>query len=604
MDDLPENKPTKKGNQSSKLPYLVLIVSLLVTFGVTIFFYQNSKNKDNIRFNNEVNKTQTIIENKLSSHVMMLRSVRAYVESSANIDKKAFTIFVRNLEIENYYKGVQGIGLVKSVTPAERSAFIEKMNAENLSFKIFPERPDNKTENLYVVAYFEPHPENSQKLIGFDMASEKLRLTAMNEARDSGQTSVSEKVTLMDQSSLKAGPGFLIYLPTYKSGEVPENVDARKQQLNGFIYSPFRAEEFLQDIQNTVASDYLGMSIFDGAKSPENILAKTDFKEESLYSLTTEINVANKKWLIEYRSLPNFEAQSSINLTPLVFIAGLTFSVLLFGITYVENFARIQSERIAANLRKSESEKALLLASEQKARENAEKANHAKDEFIANVSHELRTPLNSIAGWSKILQAENISPATKRQALQTIDKSLRIQTKIIEDLLDFSQLTCGKQDVIDQKIQFSDVFEEAFEEVRGIAGEKKITLEKKNLLNGQEVCGDYLRLKKVIKNLLANAVKFTPQGGRVVAEAKAKQTILELQIKDNGQGIKASFLPHIFEQFKQADSSTTRQHGGLGMGLALSRQIIESYGGEIEARSEGEGKGTLFIVKLPFISGQ
>lgn len=605
MTGLSKNKVIKERKESSKLPYVVLIVSLLVTVGATFFFYLNSKNKDNIRFTTEVNKTKVIIENKLSAYVMMLRSVRAYMDSNSSADEKSFTVFVKNLEVENGYRGIEGVGFVKAVSPAERHSFVQRMKMDNSqAFTIFPERSDNKIENLYVVAYFEPALENTQKTIGFDMASEAVRLEAMNAARDSGQVSISGKDAFMDRNNLEPHSGFLIYLPTYKNGEIPQSIEDRKQLLSGFVYSPFNAEEFLQDVQNTVASNYLGISIFDGEKSQENLLAETASQNEGLYSTTTEINVANKKWIVEYRSLPDFEAQSSINFTPLVLIAGLTFSVLLFGITYVETFARIHSERIADDLKKSENEKAILLASEQKARENAENANHAKDEFIANVSHELRTPLNSIAGWSRILQSANISPDTKKQALQTIDRNLRIQTKIIEDLLDFSQITADKQLVSIQAVKISDVFEEAFAEVVPLAEEKKILFEKLNSLNGQQVNGDYPHLKKVVKNLLTNAVKFTPKGGKVTAEARESQQLIELQISDNGQGINSSFLPHIFDQFKQADSSTTRQHGGLGIGLAISRQIIECCGGEIEAESEGEGKGTIFTVKLPFISDQ
>lgn len=595
----------KKRNEVLKLPYLVLVVSLLVTLGATYFFYQNSQTKDNARFTTEVNKTKTIIENKLNGYTTMLRSTRAYIESDPAIDKNKFAVFVKNLELGNDYTGIQGLGYIESVPVDERQNLVEKMSLDrDVAFKIFPERPDNKTENLYIVVYLEPLTERNQKAVGFDMASEAVRLRALNQARDSGQISASGKIILMQAAEFEAHPGFLISLPLYKGGNVPQSVEERRRLLKGFVYSPFRAGDFLNDVQKTISSNYLSISIFDAEKSSENILARTPENKESLFSTTNEINVANKKWIVEYRSLPDFETQSSANITPLIFISGLVFSLLLFSMTYLETYARANSERIAANLRESENEKAMLLESEQKARETAEKANQAKDEFIANVSHELRTPLNSIAGWSRILQSEEISPAMKSQALQTIDKNLRVQTKIIEDLLDFSQITSSKQEVNTQTIEFSELFEEAFKEIAPSAEEKGVLFEKLNSLDGQKVYGNYPRLKKVLKNLLSNAVKFTHKGGVVTAEARENQKLLELRIADNGQGIAPSFLPHIFEHFKQADSSITRQHGGLGMGLAISRQIIEYYGGEIEAKSDGEGKGTLFIVKLPFVSGQ
>lgn len=596
-------KPLEKRNEILKLPYLVLVVSLLVTLGATYFFYQNSQIKDKTRFTTEVNKTKTILENKLNGHMTTLRSLRAYIEADSKINREKFAVFIKNLELENSYTGIQGLGYIESIPPEKRQELTERMNLSgNSNFKIFPERPDNKTENLYVVIYLEPLVERNQRSIGYDMASEIERRSAMNDARDSGQAAATGKVTLIQSDEFETYPGFLIYLPIYRNGNVPQNTEDRKRLLKGFVYSPFRAGDFLNDVQKIIASNYLGISIYDGEKSQEKLLARTAPGQNSLFSTTNEINVADRKWIVEYNSLPDFETQSSNNLTPLIFVTGAIVSLLLFGMTYLESYARANSEKIAAELKESENEKAKLLESEQKARETAENANHAKDEFIANVSHELRTPLNSIAGWSKILQAENISPAMKHQALQTIDKNLRVQTKIIEDLLDFSQITSSKQLANAKPIVFSDVFEEAFQEIINSAEEKGIVLEKLNSLDGQRVFGNYPRLKKVIKNLLTNAVKFTDSGGKITVAAHEDEKILKLKIADNGQGIKPAFLPHIFERFRQADSSSTRQHGGLGMGLAISRQIIEAYGGEIEAESDGEGKGTLFIVKLPCIS--
>lgn len=591
----------KKRNDILKLPYLVLVVSLIVTLGATYFFYQNSQIKDKTRFATEVNKSKSILENKVGGYLTMLKSIRAYVESDSNVNREKFSVFVNNLEMQNSYTGIQGLGYIAAVAPEKQAELIEKMNVGgNPNFKIFPE--NTAGENSYVVVYFESFAGNNRQPIGFDMASEPARLQAMNQARDSGLIVASGKVTLTESGESESYPGFLFFMPIYNGDGIPPTVEDRRRLLKGFVYSPFRAGDFLNDVQKTIASNYLAISVYDGEISPEKILARTSPSAGSVFSTTNEIYVAGRKWIVEYNSLSDFEAQSSTDLTPLIFISGVIFSLLLFGMTYLESYARARSEKIAANLRKSENEKIVLLESEQKARETAENANHAKDEFIANVSHELRTPLNAIAGWSRILQSENLPSAMKQQALQKIDKNLRVQTKIIEDLLDFSQITAGQTLAPTQSVRFSDVFEEAFQEILPGAEEKGIFIEKHNSLNGQKVYGDYPHLKKVIKNLLSNAVKFTNNGGKVTAEAMENKAMLELRITDSGQGIDPCFLPHIFEQFKQADSSSTRLHGGLGMGLAISRQIIESYGGEITAQSEGEGKGTTFTVKLPYIS--
>lgn len=579
----------------------MLIVSLLVTLGATYFFYQNSQSKDKTRFATEVNKSRTILETKINSYITMLKSIRAFIEAEPNANKEEFSVFVKNLEMQNSYTGVQGLGYVSIIPPEKRQEITGKMNAVGKSdFKLFPE--SSVGENSYVVVYSESFTGNNQP-VGFDMSSEPIMLQTMNYARDSGEIAASGKVMLMMPDKDASHPGFLFYLPVYGNGGIPQSLEDRRPLLKGFVYSPFRAEEFLYDVQKTIASNYLAISVYDGEVSQERILASTSPSEDSLFSTTNEIDVAGRKWIVEYNSLPDFETQSSTNLTPLVFISGAIFSLILFGITYLESYARARAEKNAFNLKQSESDKAELLKSEQRARAAAESANHAKDEFIANVSHELRTPLNSIAGWSRILQSENLPSGMRKQALQKIDKNLRVQTKIIEDLLDFSQITTGQPLVGTQPIKLSDVFEEAFLEIVPSAKEKRITLEKHNSLNGQKVYGDYPHLKKVIKNLLSNAVKFTNDGGKIVAEARENQSMVELKIADSGKGIDPSFLPYIFEAFKQADSSITRSHGGLGMGLTISRQIIKSYGGEIEVESEGEGKGTVFLVKLPYITG-
>jgi signal transduction histidine kinase len=583
-----------------KLPYLVLSVSMLVTVGATYLFYKSAEAKDIARFQSETKEIRNRVENKISAYLTMIKATRGFVESTDKLNQQKFAEFVNSLELVKNYSGVQGIGFSKRVLPEERPEFEKKMQSESdSSFKVFP---DSERLEYHAIMYLEPLDERNRRAIGFDMSTDAKRCAAMERARDTGESAATGKVALLQETDVDKQDGFLIYLPIYKSGEMPVSIEDRRRLLEGFVYSPFRAGNFLRDVQNSTSISDIAVTIYENEPQPENVLAQTDnnvVAEINEFKTISDLDVAGQKWVIEFESLPAFAVQSSTGWTPLIFMSGLVFSLLLFGMTYLETYARAKAENITSELQESEREKGFLLEREQNERRRAEEASRAKDDFISIVSHELRTPLNSIAGWSKILHADNLSPLTKKQALEKIDKNLRQQTEIVEELLDFSQILSVKNDVSFRETDFSKVFESAFAEVCALAEEKGVSLNKENTLNGQKILGNRKRLHRVVRNLLSNAIKFTPKGGQVSAEVKEKDGIIEVTVNDTGQGIKREFLPHIFERFRQADTSTTRQHGGLGLGLAMSYHIVKLHGGSIYAASEGEGRGSIFTVKLP-----
>ncbi len=349
------------------------------------------------------------------------------------------------------------------------------------------------------------------------------------------------------------------------------------------------------------------LKIYDGEPNADNLLAQSaDFQNSSFqtrleekYAAQKDVNIAGRKWVIQYNTLPAFAAQSSLGWSPLIFIIGIFFSFALFGMTYWETSSRIKLQSTAADLFESEQQKQGLLEKEQSARLSAEQANKTKDEFIALVSHELRTPLNAIGGWTRILRTDDLSENTKKLALEKIEKNLHSQTRLVEDLLDYSQIVSGTLKLDDQEVNFSNLFENTLAEIEPSAQEKSIALIKDNQLNGHLILGDENKMKVVIYNLLINAVKFTHSGGKVETSLIENNGAIKMTIKDNGRGINADFLPHIFDRFTQADTSSTRNSGGLGLGLTISNHIIKLHKGEIEAVSEGIGKGSTFIVTVP-----
>jgi PAS domain S-box-containing protein len=248
---------------------------------------------------------------------------------------------------------------------------------------------------------------------------------------------------------------------------------------------------------------------------------------------------------------------------------------------------------------RAEEEKSRLLASERAARSVAEHASRMKDEFLATLSHELRTPLNAILGWSHLLLEQKPEPDELAQGLETIERNAKVQTRLIEDLLDMSRIISGKLRIHVARIDPRDFVAAAVETVRPSAEGKGVLLEVELDPRVGMISGDASRLQQVVWNLASNAIKFTPAGGRVRVVGTLVSGQLELAITDTGQGIATNFLPYVFERFRQADGSTTRHHGGLGLGLAIVKQLVEMHGGSVRAFSDGPGTGSRFVVTLP-----
>lgn len=251
--------------------------------------------------------------------------------------------------------------------------------------------------------------------------------------------------------------------------------------------------------------------------------------------------------------------------------------------------------------KQAEQEREQLLEREKTARAQAEAANRIKDEFLAILSHELRSPLNPILGWSKILNKQNLSQTKIAEGLTIIERNANLLAQLIKDLLDVSQILRGKLSLNISPVDLKTTISAALETVRLAAEAKTIQLHSVIESNTGAVLGDITRLQQVVWNLLTNAIKFTPNGGRVEIRLEKVGSDAQIQVTDTGMGITSEFLPYVFDSFRQADSRTTRQFGGLGLGLAIVKHIVEMHGGTVAAQSPGEGKGSTFTVKLPLM---
>jgi PAS domain S-box-containing protein len=255
--------------------------------------------------------------------------------------------------------------------------------------------------------------------------------------------------------------------------------------------------------------------------------------------------------------------------------------------TDIENFKRAQDAH------------AELAVKERDAREAAEAANRAKDEFLATLSHELRTPLNAMVGWTHMLRSRTLSAEKEQKALETIERNARAQAELIEDILDVSRIIAGKLRIEIHPVDLPSIVDVAVDAVRPAAEAKGIVLERRTGELPQRFSGDAVRLQQSIWNLLSNAIKFTPAGGRVELDVGADERQVIVQVTDTGCGISPDFKPYVFDRFRQRDSSSKRTHGGLGIGLAIVRHIVELHGGTVTCESAGADRGATFTVRLP-----
>ncbi|WP_374586436.1 ATP-binding protein [Pseudoduganella sp.] len=320
----------------------------------------------------------------------------------------------------------------------------------------------------------------------------------------------------------------------------------------------------------------------------------------------------------DFERLPHPQVRSGLAV-PVLARAGEVVGTLFFGHPEAHMFNE-RTERIVSGIaaqagiaidnarmvdaaQRAAEERKVLLDRERSARTEAERSSQMKDEFLATLSHELRTPLTAILGWSQVLRRGNRSPEEQLRGLETIERNARAQAQLIEDLLDMGRITSGKV-LLDMKlVQPSVVVDAALDAVRPAAEAKGIRLERDFAATGH-VAADANRLQQVVWNLLTNALKFTPRGGTVRAAIWAQDGNAVITVTDSGIGIRPEFLPHVFDRFRQGDASTTRRHGGLGLGLSIVKHLVEQHGGTVLAASEGEGMGASFSVRLPLASGE
>jgi signal transduction histidine kinase len=589
------------------VPYLVLALCVVASAATAYIASRTADVQEQLRFDNATRNVREAAQTRIETYLALLRAEAGLFTAVDEVRRDQFQAFAARLDLRGKYPGIQGIGFTTRVTAHELPVLVASMRAQGLpDFHVWPS--DARPE-YHSIIHLEPLDRRNAAAIGYDMYTEATRRAAMDKAARTGTAAASGKVTLVQEIEGQKQPGFLIYLPVYRRG-MPLGSDAeRSAALRGFVYSPFRAGDLLSHLFAVGDQRGVDVQVFDLHRDrPESLLFDSrdgNRDHEPRFVSPVRVDVAGRPWWIVVSSRPVLEQSPERAMAGWTLATGFALSLALFALVRLEVRARTSAEGAADSLQRSQAalhesatELERVVAAERVAHTEAAEANRVKDEFLATLSHELRTPLNAILGWATMLREGRLNPEQRSRALDVIERNARSQAELVDDLLDVSRIITGKLRLEAKPIDAAPAIEAAVDSVRPMAEAKGVQLEWRQETRGR-VLGDPDRIQQIAWNLLSNAIKFTPSGGRVVASVRARDAQVEFAVTDNGVGIDPAFLPHVFERLRQADSSTTRQHGGLGLGLAIVRHLVEAHGGTVRAESAGLGHGTTFIVTLP-----
>ncbi|HEX7184515.1 MAG TPA: CHASE domain-containing protein [Thermoanaerobaculia bacterium] len=562
----------------SWIPYWVLALSLLLTGVATYRVASTANTRDKLRFQNLVQKVQTIVDNRMDTYIALVRAPSGLFALDQPISRREFHDFVKHIELRQRYPGIQGIGFTRRILPPEKETVVAAMRLQEgqEGFRIWPDFP---RPEIHSILYLEPMDRRNRAAIGFDMFTEPVRRTAMERARDTGQPAATGKVTLVQEIDPQKQAGFLVYVPVYRRGMPLRNAGERRAALEGFVYSPFRAGDLFHGILDTERNPMVSFQAYAGAEpSPEALLYESHpgapAEARPRFRASKNIDLAGTAWTISYAALPAFEAISGRDRAYQLLALGLLTSGILFAVT----------------------------RSQARARAEAETANRAKDQFMAALSHELRTPLSPVLAVIAGLEAEGSRiPADIRDRLAVIRRNVELEARLIDDLLDLTRITRGKLELKPEVTDLRQVLDQALEACcpQGAAERARFLFEMPEM--DCRLWGDAPRLTQVFWNLFRNALKFSPEGGPIRVRARCDEVAGELvvEVVDTGIGIEPERLTRIFDAFEQGHRKITRQFGGLGLGLAISKAIVDLHGGRLDAASEGPGRGSTFKVHLP-----
>jgi len=616
------------------MPFVLMVIFLTMSY----INYMTMKNSAYVKLQTEFSlhaqEIKTLIEERMLAYENVLNGTRGLFMSSSSVDRGEFKTYVESLKLEVMFPGIQGVGYSVIVPADKKDDFIKRVRAEGFgSFDITPPTP----RDFYTsIVYLEPFDKRNQRAFGYDMFSEKTRRDAMESARDRDMAVISGKVTLMQEYKNEQQSGFLMYLPLFDQNMKNETADERKKHIVGWVYAPFRVNDFMQGLKGYEDKNF-DVEIFDnGVVSPKSLMydGYTD-KETPLYINKVNINVAGRDWIVLIKSMPIFEKKLDLDKANLVLLLGVIFSIFLVYVIWqlvnIKEYADKRIKRVNGELlisknklnnlnktlekRVEEKTKELQIANGRqeeyiyslemlnmelkRSKEEALQASQARSNFISSISHELRTPLNSIINFTdqviedfdEMLSEKDLQDEMKGY-LQRVLINSRHLLQLINDLLEFTKAEAGKMDYKLEENDLNVIVKSAYNNTYLLLNGTDVRFDLK--LNETPLIAmvDSRRFLQILLNLLSNAIKFTKKGN-IELRSFDDANHITIEIEDTGKGIPLKKQRAIFEPFVQADSNDS----GTGLGLGLVKRMCDDMGIEITLNSQ-EDIGSIFALHI------
>ena len=602
----------------SWVPACVLLSGWALSGWIFGALQENGLEFDRLRMERLVDEAGSAIERRMATYIDALHGgVSLYAASEGPVTLTEWRAYAESLDVVDRYPGINGIGVISPVAGDELAAFTAQVRGEGqVGFSphpvpgvVAPQVPDVEDEH-FIIKFIEPVATNA-KAVGLDIGSESNRRSAARSACDTGLPTITDTIVLVQDG--KHRPGFLLLLPVYRNGTLPRDLAGGRRELLCWVYAPFITEVFLAGVLGDRRE--IDLDFHNGPGSgPDTLLYTTrgDVGPVGEAEVRTQLELGGRPFTLDWRRTADFattgQGAAMLSGASLAMISVL-FAGLILSLQTLGRRARRLADRRTLELQHANRELGRQIAERQRAQDEAERArtaaevaSRAKGEFLATMSHEIRTPMNSVIGFTDLLLQSQLTDEQRQWAAYTRTAGHTLLT-LINDVLDYSKIEAGRMSL--ESAPFSPV--EATGTVIGLmrhaAEEKRLELVLEvSSEPPRAMLGDPVRFTQVLLNLISNAIKFTPAGEVRVrldyVPDDERRGALGVTVTDTGIGIPAEALPRLFDEFSQADGSTTRRFGGTGLGLAISKRLVELMGGSISIVSEVD-RGSEVRVDLP-----